>query len=121
MGLISLLFLILPLVANWFIYKKAGEPGWAAIVPLYNTYVLFKIIYGNGWKCLWLLVPFVNIYYAFTMYFKLAKVFGQGFGFGLGLFFLNPIFLLILAFGDFNYLGSLKPVTEADLNKTLAE
>ena len=114
--MLTLLLYALIIITNWFIFKKAGRPGWYAIIPLYNTYVLFDIIYGNGWKMLWLLVPFVNLYYAFTLYFRLAKVFGKGTGFGFGLLFLNPIFQLILAFDDSKYLGSLKPVTEMDLN-----
>ena len=47
--IVSMLVAVAAIVAMWRIFSKAGEPGWAAIVPLYNTYVLFKITWGNGW------------------------------------------------------------------------
>lgn len=96
---------VLLIVAMWKIFTKAGEPGWAAIVPFYNTYVLFKISFGNGWLFLLLLVPVVNFVIEIMLIFKLAKAFGQGVGFGFGLLFLSPIFLLILAFGSAEYEG----------------
>lgn len=96
---------ILLIVANWKIYSKAGEPGWASIVPFYCNYVLFKITMGNGWLFLLMLVPVVNIVVSIMVIFKLASVFGKGIGFGFGLLFLSPIFLLILGFGSAEYQG----------------
>lgn len=96
---------ILGIITYWVIFKKADEPGWAAIVPFYNLYVQFKITWGSGWKFLLLLIPIVNIVIAVMTVFKLARAFGKGTGFGFGLLFLGPIFLLILAFGDAEYQG----------------
>lgn len=96
---------IFVLVCLWKIFQKAGEPGWAAIVPFYNTYVLFKITYGNGWKFLLLLIPIANIYFSIVAYIKLAKAFGKSAGFGVGLLLLCPIFMGLLAFGDAQYVG----------------
>lgn len=96
---------ILLIVANWKIYSKAGEPGWASIVPFYCNYVLFKIAMGNGWLFLLMLVPVVNIVVSIMVIFKLASAFGKGIGFGFGLLFLSPIFLLILGFGSAEYQG----------------
>ena len=96
---------VLMIVSLWKIYDKAGEPGWAAIVPYYNNYILFKILYGNGWKFLMLLIPFYNIYLLIKINFSLAKRFGLGAGFGFGLMFLPVIFYPILAFGDAEYEG----------------
>lgn len=93
------------IVAMWKIFSKAGEPGWAAIVPLYNAYVLYKIAFGNGWFFLLTFVPFVNFVMVIMLCFKLASAFGRGIGFGFGLLFLQPIFMLILAFGSAEYQG----------------
>ncbi len=93
------------IVAMWKLFAKAGKPGWACIVPLYNTYCLFDIAFGNGWMFLLCLVPCVNFVFFIMLYFKLAKAFGQGVGFGFGLLFLNPIFVAILGFGNAEYIG----------------
>lgn len=97
---------ILLIVALWKIFAKAGEPGWAAIVPIYNLYVLFKLIFGYGWFFLLLIVPGVNIVVMMILPFLLADTFGKGIGYGCGLLFLAPIFCLILAFGSAEYEGS---------------
>lgn len=96
---------VLSIVALWFIFQKAGEPGWAAIIPFYGTYVLFKIIRGNGWKFLLLLIPIANVVIYIIAMCKLAKAFGKGGGFALGLIFLPVIFYCILAFGSAQYQG----------------
>ena len=93
------------LVTYWKLFQKAGEPGWASIVPFYCNYVLFKIAFGNGWLFLLSLVPFVNIVMAILLPFKLAKVFGKDIGYGFGLLFLSVIFYPLLAFGSDEYIG----------------
>lgn len=103
--IVALVLCVLFIVACWRIYTKAGEPGWASLVPFYSNYVLFKIAFGNGWLFLLMLVPIANIVVSIMLIFKLAKAFGQGVGFGFGLLFLSPIFLLILAFGSSEYEG----------------
>ena len=103
--IVWLVLLVLYIVANFRIYSKAGEAGWKCIIPIYSTYILFKIIYGNGWKFLFLLIPIFGEIVAIVSLFRLAKVFGKGVGFGLGLWFLSPIFILILAFGSAQYEG----------------
>lgn len=103
---ISLLLGALLIVSLWFIFQKANEPGWAAIVPFYNYYVLFKITWGNGWMFLLLLIPIANIVIAIITLVKLAKAFGKGGGFACGLIFLFYIFLPIMAFSkDIVYVG----------------
>ena len=94
---------ILYIVALWKIFEKAGEPGWACLVPLYNVYVLFKIAFGCGWCFLLLFLPFINVGIAILLPFKLAKAFGKDIGWGFGLLFLRAIFILLLAFGDAVY------------------
>lgn len=107
-GIYSLLVLalaVLLLVGMWKLFVKAGEHGWASIVPIYNCYVLFKIAMGNGWLFLLTLIPVVGVIVGYVAFFKLAKVFGKGTGFGIGMILLTPIFMLILAFGKAEYKG----------------
>jgi hypothetical protein len=87
----------------WKVYVKAGKPGWAAIVPIYNVLVQLEIVGRPWWYLLLLFVPVVNIVIGIMILFDLAKVFGKGTGFGFGLLFLSFIFIPILAFGDAKY------------------
>lgn len=96
---------LISLVCMWMIFSKAGEAGWKCIIPIYNAYIEFKIVYGNGWKFLLLLVPILNIILAFGFMIRLAHAFGKSTAFGVGLIFLSPIFMIILAFSDSQYQG----------------
>lgn len=96
---------IIVLIATWKLFQKAGKPGWGSIIPFYNSYCLFDMVFGNGWLFLLCLVPCVNIVVGLVLNFKLAKSFGQGTAFGIGLIFLYPIFISILGFGNYDYVG----------------
>ena len=99
----ALAFTILLLVAWWKIFTKAGEPGWASIVPIYNVFVWLRIAGKPGWWIILLFIPLVNIVISIMVTIGLAQAFGKGAGFVLGLIFLPFIFYLILAFGDARY------------------
>lgn len=101
----SLIVGILTLIAFWKILEKAGVPGWAALIPFYNTYMLFKITWGNGWKFLLTLIPIAGIVFSIITTVKLAKAFGKGGGFAVGLILLGVVFYCILGFGKDVYLG----------------
>lgn len=119
-GLITLAVNIVLIVAKWKIFEKASEPGWAAIVPFYNSYVLAKITWGNGWFFIfpvvcaiatgladdisWLFLLLSMTYLAFT-YLKLSRSFGHGIGFAIGLYFLGIVFFPLLGFGKDQYIG----------------
>lgn len=92
---------------SWRIFVKAGKPGWAAIIPFYNILVELEIVGRPWWWLLLMFVPVVNVVIAVIILLDLAKVFGRGTGFGLGLIFLPFIFIPILAFGSDRYLGPL--------------
>lgn len=96
---------MITIIATWLMYKKANQPGWASIIPFYNLYILYKLIYGNGWKFLLNLIPLYNIYFWIVSMLKLARVFGKSEGFGVGLIFLNTLFVWILGFGSAQYVG----------------
>ena len=103
----SLMISIASVVAYWFLFVKANEDGWKAIIPFYNAYTLFDIVYGNGLKCLLLLVPFLNIALIFTFPFRLCKVFGKDeILWGVLMLLFSPIMLFVLAFSrDSEYRG----------------
>ena len=103
--IIMLALIVVTLVGLWKVFTKAGKPGWAAIVPFYNLYCLFEMSFGNGWLFLLTFVPCVNFVISIMVQFNLAKAFGKGVGFGFGLLFFNFIFMMILGFGDAEYIG----------------
>jgi hypothetical protein len=104
--IISMFIGILTIVALWMLFDKAKENGWAAIIPFYNSYVLFKITWGNGWYFLLMLIPIANIVIHIITMVKLANVYGKGGGWACGLIFLYPIFLCIMAFDNsIQYVG----------------
>jgi len=109
MGLGLILFylaiVVIIVIAEWKIYEKGGQPGWAVLIPFYNIYVLLKLVGRPGWWLLLMFIPLVNLIVAIIVTNDLSKSFGQGVGFTLGLIFLTPIFLLLLGFGDFKYIG----------------
>lgn len=118
---------ILQVIAYWKIFVKAGEPGWKAIIPFYNTYTQYKFTWNI--RAFWivliggivgavlqeatdgiasllgsLILLIVAIFNIISLN-KLARAFGHGVGFTIGLFFLNPIFMLILGFSGDEYIG----------------
>lgn len=140
----SIVFYVLTIIATWRILKKAGQPGWKCLIPIYNVYMLYKIVGMPGW--FWGLL-LVNILLIIVMNFdhtlgyfigdanqptfdagahiptvialavagivslcggilyawRTSKAFGHGVGFFLGLFFLQPLFWLIIGFGKSKY------------------
>lgn len=102
---IALLLMALMIVAMWILFKKAGKPGWAAVVPFYDQYTLYEITWGNGWRFLMLLIPIYNIVLAILTYIRLAKAFGKDEGYAVGLVFLSQVFVPMLAFGSAAYHG----------------
>lgn len=132
---LALAWWILQIVANWKIFTKAGQAGWKSIIPIYGDYVSYKIAWQTSY--FWLsfilevvvscidtfmnptgeniacaaIVILINLVLAVIsiMYcVKLSRAFGRGIGFAIGLIFLQPIFLLILAFSDSQYYGANK-------------
>ena len=98
------------IVVGWKVFTKAGQPGWAILIPFYNLYVYTQIVKRPGW---WMLLYFASLIpvvgslavlvVSIMDTIRIAKVFGKGTGFGVGLILLGVIFYPILAFGDSNY------------------
>lgn len=102
----SIILGILLIITQWIVYQKAGKPGWACIIPIYNFIVLLEIVGKPLWWFLLMLIPVVNIIVAIIVYHNLSLSFGKTAGFTVGLVLLPFIFFPILAFGDAKYLGA---------------
>jgi hypothetical protein len=89
----------------WKVFTKAGQPGWAAIIPIYNLVVLCQIAGKPVWWVLLMFIPIANIIVAVMIWHGVSKAFGHGAGFTAGLVLLGFIFIPILAWGDSQYLG----------------
>lgn len=104
--IVMLLIWLVVLAAMWKIFTKAGQPGWAALIPIYNAYVLLQIIGRPAWWLVLFLIPFVNFIISLIVAIDLAKAFGKGTGFGLGMAFFPIIFYPLLGFGSAQYQGA---------------
>lgn len=111
-GIAGLLFMLIyvgiivaVIAGMWKTFSKAGQPGWAAIVPIYNLYIWTKIVGRPWWWLLLMFIPIVSIVIAIILCVDLAKSFGKGIGFAVGLILLGFIFIPILGFGSAQYQG----------------
>lgn len=103
--IICLALAVVSIAGTWKAFEKAGQPGWACIIPIYNIYIMLKIGGKPGWWLLLFLVPFVNVVIGIWLTNMISKSFGKDEGFTVGLLFLGFIFWLILGFGDAEYQG----------------
>jgi hypothetical protein len=111
--LMCLGFAALMLAATWTIFSKAGEAGWKALIPVYGMLVFLRLTGRPWWWLLLLMVPVVNFYPAIVLCWDLAKVFGKGNGYALGLLLLPPVFTCMLAFGGAEYRSPLSTPSPA--------
>ncbi len=130
--IIVIAYWILQIIANWIIFTKAGQAGWKSIIPIYSDYISYKIAWQPSYFWIGLLLQVILncinkstgdnastilvllsgilqlaimiIGIIFSV--KLARAFGRGIAFTIGLIFLQPIFLMILAFGESQYRGA---------------
>ena len=114
--ILSMALGILKIVSLWKIFKKAGKPGWASIVPIYNIYIMCEIAEKEWWYILLLCVPFVNIYVMIVLYNGMAKKFGKGGGFVVGMILLPVVFFPMLAFGKDVAIVNNQPNTSNENN-----
>ncbi len=103
--LLSFGFGIAWIVALWKIFAKVGQPGWAALIPIYNMVVFLKVVQRPLWWVVLFFIPVVQFIIPLILCFDLSRVFGKGGLFGLGLVLFNPIFTMILGFGSAEYVG----------------
>src|SRR5204863_9551957 len=101
--IVGLLIALLLIVAMWKVFTKAGQPGWASIIPIYNLYIWCKIVGRPGWWIILLLIPFVNIIVGIILCIDMATSFGRGVGFGICLALLGIIFCTFLGLVSVKY------------------
>ncbi len=123
-AVILIVWIVIAIIASWKIFTKAGEDGWKCLIPFYNQYILYKITWDATyfWVILGIAVvsgivtaleiPVIGTLLSIAsgiigiiQTHKMSKAYGHDIGFTLGLLFLNPIFILILAFGQSEYIG----------------
>ena len=95
--------LALMIASVWKIFTKAGHPGWASLVPIYNIVVMFKIAGKPLWWLVLLLIPFANFVVLILVCVAIAKAFGKSTGFAVGMILLGIVFFPLLAFSDAKY------------------
>lgn len=103
--LIAFGVLIIPIAGVWKTFEKAGQPGWACLIPIYSTYIMIKIVGKPDIWLLWCLIPCVNFVFGIWLTNLISKSFGKDEGFTVGLILLSFIFWPILGFGSAKYLG----------------
>ncbi|MEZ4210322.1 MAG: DUF5684 domain-containing protein [Patescibacteria group bacterium] len=89
--------------AQWAIFEKAKQPGWAAIIPIYGTLIFLKIANRPWWWIFLFLIPIVGLVYGIMASHQISKAFGKGTGFTVGLVLLPFVFYPILAFSSDKY------------------
>jgi hypothetical protein len=112
-AVLSLAFVVFITVCLWRIFTKADKPGWAAIVPFYNLYVLLKIVGRPGWWLVLYIIPVVNIVIGIIVTVDLAKSFRRDTEFAVLVIFLPIVGMPMLAFGSARYVG---PVADPNFN-----
>lgn len=114
-SLVFLAIAVVLIIAMWKVFEKAGQPGWAILVPFYNLVILFRIGGQSGWWAASFLLNFIPVIGTlaylvifFINQYKVSVRFGQGVPFAIGLILLSPIFWCLLAFGDYKYQPAAK-------------
>ena len=101
--LVYLVILVISIAGCWKMFVKAGQPGWGILIPIYNVYLMIKIAGRPGWWLILMFIPLVNVIMGIIVTADVARNFGKGIGFVLGMIFLGFIFYPILGFGSAEY------------------
>ena len=106
LGVFFMGIIILMIIAQWKVYEKANQPGWAVLIPIYSTLVFLQIVGKPWWWIFLMLIPYVNLIFIIWATNMLSKSFGKEEAFTVGLVLLPYVFYPIIAFSkDINYLG----------------
>lgn len=100
------IILVVMVAGLWKVFDKAGKPGWAAIIPIYNIIILLDIVGKPTWWIILMLIPFVNFIIAIILCHQLSLSFGQGMGMTILLIILPFVALPVLGFGSAKYSGA---------------
>jgi len=103
-SIVGIIWYVLIVVALWKLFTKAGYPGWLAIIPIVNAFVLVKVAGFSAWMGLLYFIPIVNIVFHIIVALRVGKGFGQSAVFSIFLLWLlSAIGYLILGFGSATY------------------
>lgn len=100
-----LIFVALLIAAQWKIFVKAGKPGWATIVPIYNIVILLELVGRPLWFIILFFIPLLNVVAAILLAIDLALSFGKDMVYAILIILFSPIMLLVLGFGSAEYVG----------------
>ena len=104
--LVMMVVAVVFIIGMWKVYTRAGQPGWAILIPIYNIYILLKIAGRPSWWVILCCIPLVNVVVGILVAIDVAKSFGQSAAFGvIMLFLLSGIGYLMLGFGNYKYVG----------------
>lgn len=124
-----ILYYVLTVIGKWKVFEKLGEPGWKSLIPFYSDFILYRASWNTTAFFAAVAATVVMVLTASedasamvsmvsnlcsviacitVMMFciKLSRAFGRGYLFAFGLFFLNPLFMMILGFGQSRYYGN---------------
>ena len=105
-GILVIAVCVAMIAGMWKVFVKAGQPGWGCLVPIYNLILLLGMAGKPTWWIVLFLIPLVSLVAAVLVSIEIAKKFGQGTGYGLGLAFLPMFFFPMLGFGSAQYQGA---------------
>jgi len=103
--IIILAIAVFVIAGMWKIFTKAGKPGWAVIIPIYNYIVMCEIVGKPIWWFLLMICPCINFIFVIWVWNLVCKSFGKSEGYTVGVVLLPFIFVPMLGFGDAVYLG----------------
>lgn len=103
---VYLIIFVIIVAGMWKIFEKAGKPGWAAIIPIYNVIVLLEVVGKPVWWIILMFIPFVNLIIIILVYHQLSLSFGQGIGMTILLILFPFVAFPVLGFGSAKYSGA---------------
>ena len=105
-SLLYIAFYVLAFIGLWKMFVKAGHPGWGAIIPFYNLYLLLKVARRPGWWLILFFIPLVNIIIWLVVALDVSRNFGHGAGYGILLWIFPYIMFIVLGWGTDQYRGA---------------
>jgi hypothetical protein len=96
----TIILVFLGWLCYWPVFERANQPGWAAFVPIYNMVVLCRIANKSRWWVLPACIPYLGIFLQIPLLIAVARSFGRGRAFGVGMALLPFVFVPILAFRE---------------------
>lgn len=108
--LFILIISLISVIGLWKMFEKAGKPGWAAIIPIYNAIVILEITGQPTWWVIMLFIPVVNLIFIIMILNALSNSFGQGVGTTILFLFFPFIGFPMVGFGSAKYVGPVGQV-----------